>query len=431
MCGIAGFLGSGGVAPSEWPSVLQRMGTAIAHRGPDSAGIWMDVDAGVGLAHRRLAMVDLSPAGHQPMASPSERYVVIFNGEIYNHVELRKELDSFLQCEGGPIAWRGHSDTETLLAGFDVWGVKATLEKSVGMFAFAVWDKHRRELVLARDRMGEKPLYYGISNGVFLFASELKALKVHPAFAGQIDRNALALQLRRGYIPAPNSIYCGISKLLPGTFITMRANEGAVRDPVVYWSFRDAARNGHADPFTGSDDLAVDALDTLLRRSISEQMLADVPVGAFLSGGVNSSLIVSLMQAQSSRPVKTFTVGFGEEKYNEAHYAARVARHLGTEHTELYVSPDEALKSIPLMPTLYDEPFSDPSQIPTYLIAQLTRTQVTVSLSGDGGDELFGGYARYLFASNLWNWVGKLPRPARSRLAGVLAAVPPSAWDTV
>lgn len=430
MCGISGFLGSGGVPPGEWPSLLERMGNALAHRGPDDSGVWMDSDARVGLAHRRLSIVDLSPAGHQPMLSASGRYVIVFNGEIYNHIELRKELIASPACGSRVFGWRGHSDTETLLAGFDVWGVEATLKKSVGMFALALWDKQERELVLARDRMGEKPLYYGWRNGVFLFGSELKAIKVHPAFAGEIDRNALALLLRHNYIPAPYSIYKGIRKLPPGTLLRVNAASDATGHPVAYWSFREAAEGGLANPFAGSDAEAVEALETLLRRSISGQMLADVPLGAFLSGGVDSSTVVALMQTQSSRPVKTFTIGFDEAAYNEAEHAKALARHLGTEHTELYVSPEQTMEAIPLLPTLYDEPFSDSSQIPTYLVSQLTRKHVTVSLSGDAGDELFGGYTRYLFASAFWRWNGKLPGPARSSLASLLSAVSPSSWDT-
>ncbi|WP_026606747.1 asparagine synthase (glutamine-hydrolyzing) [Methylocapsa acidiphila] len=431
MCGVAGFLGSGGVGPDEWPSLLNRMGAAIAHRGPDSCGIWTDADAGIGLAHRRLAVVDLSPAGRQPMISPSGRFVIIFNGEIYNHVELRMELDAALEKKSQSIGWRGHSDTETLLAGFDVWGVETTLKRSVGMFAIALWDKQRRELVLARDRMGEKPLYYGWCNGVFLFGSELKVIKAHPAFRGEIDRDAVALLLKHSYIPAPYSIYKGVRKLKPGMLLRVTASSAAFDDPVVYWSFCEAAESALANPFTGSDSEAVEALEALLRRSVSNQMLADVPLGAFLSGGVDSSTVVALMQAQSSQPIKTFTIGFDESAYNEAKYARAVAKHLGTQHTELYVSPKRAMEVIPLLPALYDEPFSDSSQIPTYLVSQMARKHVTVSLSGDAGDELFGGYTRYLLARTLWAWAGKLPGPARCKVASFLSAASPSFWDKI
>ena len=297
------------------------------------------------------------------------------------------------------IIWRGRSDTETLIAGIETWGLSETLKKSVGMYAFALWDREEQVLYLVRDRIGEKPLYYGYQHGVFLFGSELKALKTHPAFEGEVDRNAITLQLRHSYIPTPYSIYKGIKKLPPGTFIKLRVSNGRLSgsepEPMSYWSFGDAISYGIDNPFDGSETDAVDALDGLLSVSVRQQMVADVPLGAFLSGGVDSSTIVALMQSQSSRPAKTFTIGFNEEGYNEAVHAKAVAKHLGTEHTELYVSPQQALDVIPRLPMLYDEPFSDSSQIPTFLVSQMTRQHVTVSLSGDGGDELFGGYNRY------------------------------------
>ena len=424
MCGFAGIF-----APHRAldESLLQRMGNAIAHRGPDDSGQWLDAQAGVGLAHRRLSIVDLSPAGHQPMLSHSTRYVIAFNGEIYNHNAMRASLPG--------VAWRGHSDTETLLAAFDAWGVEATLTQSVGMFAFALWDRHERCLFLARDRLGEKPLYYGGQNGVFLFGSELKSLRVHPAFEREIDRDALTLLLRHNYIPAPYSIYRGIQKLPPGTFLKLCADAGGnVRSdvpPVQYWSASRAAAAGEANLLAGSESEIIDALEARLRESIGMQMMADVPLGAFLSGGIDSSTVVALMQAQSTRPVKTFTIGFSEAGYNEAVPAKAVARHLGTDHTELYVTPADALAVIPSLPALYDEPFSDSSQIPTHLVSRLARQHVTVSLSGDGGDELFGGYNRYFMASAMWRNTGWLPRPLRQAAAAAMQAVPAGSWDAL
>jgi asparagine synthase (glutamine-hydrolysing) len=429
MCGIAGFWCAGALPDA---GVLTRMADTLTHRGPDDAGGWVEGSAGIGLAHRRLSILDLSPAGHQPMMSASGRYVIVFNGEIYNHVELRATLESFIlpaQGGGNKGGWRGHSDTETLLAAFESWGVEATLKKSVGMFVIALWDRETRTLTLARDRLGEKPLYYGWQKGVLLFGSELKALKAHPAFVGEIDRDALTLFLRHSAIPAPYSIYHGIYKLPPGTFLQLHAGQKDAR-PVAYWSARSVAEAGQRNLFRGGDVGAVAELERLLGQSIAGQMLADVPLGAFLSGGVDSSTVVALMQARSNRPVKTFTIGFPEQGYNEAEHALAVARHLGTEHIELYVSANEAQAVIPLLPQLYDEPFADSSQIPTYLVSRLARSHVTVSLSGDGGDELFGGYNRYFWAQNIWRRLGWLPQSVRAALAGVLTALPPAAWNS-
>jgi asparagine synthase (glutamine-hydrolysing) len=355
------------------------------------------------------------------MLSVSGRFVMVFNGEIYNHLELREEL-------AGQI-WRGHSDTETLLAAFERWGFEATLKKSVGMFAIALWDRETRTLSLTRDRLGEKPLYYGWQDEVFLFGSELKALRAHPAFSAEIDRNALALLLRHNAVPAPHSIYRGIHKLPPGTFLTLHAGQKDAQ-PVAYWSARMAAEAGQRNLFRGSDAEAADELERLLKQSIAGQMLADVPLGAFLSGGIDSTTVVALMQAHSARPVKTFTIGFNEAGYNEAEHAHVVARHLGTEHTELYVTAQDAMDVIPSLSTIYDEPFADSSQIPTWLVSHMARQHVTVSLSGDGGDELFGGYNRYFWARNLWRKLGWMPRPLRAALAGVLTTVPPAAWNS-
>lgn len=429
MCGIVGFLGgipSDGRAGDE--SLLKRMTDTIVSRGPDDSGAWCDTERRIGLGHRRLSIVDLSPAGHQPMPSAGGRYVIVFNGEIYNHMALRQELET----SGQAPAWRGHSDTETLLAGFDAWGIRETVERAIGMFAFAVWDRERQEMVLARDRLGEKPLYYGWqgsgNSSVFLFGSELKALRAHPGFENRICRAALSLQVHHSYIPAPYSIYEGISKLPPGSMlsVSMRSREASV---TTYWSVAQVAEMGVSNPFEGSAPEAVDALERLLKDAIGQQMVADVPLGAFLSGGVDSSAIVALMQAQSARPIKTFTIGFNEDAYNEAEHAKAVAAHLGTDHTELYVTPEQAMNVIPRLPTLYDEPFSDSSQIPTFLVSELAREHVTVALSGDAGDELFCGYTRYQAGARLWGNVSALPMPLRRIAAKGLTAVSPETWD--
>jgi asparagine synthase (glutamine-hydrolysing) len=431
MCGFVGFIGgvaSNGQSGDE--SVLMRMADTITTRGPDDAGYWADSDCRIGLGHRRLSIVDLSPAGHQPMVSGSGRYVLVFNGEIYNHLDCRAAL----AMTGLNLAWRGHSDTETLLAGFDVWGIQSTIERCIGMFAFAVWDKQTRTLTLGRDRLGEKPLYYGWqgkgSQATFLFVSELKALKAHPAFGAGIDRNALCLLMRHNYIPAPYSIYQGIAKLEAGFLLTVSL---AQPEPklVRYWSAASLAVAGSATPFTGTPTQAVGELEVLLKSAVQQQMMADVPLGAFLSGGIDSSTVVALMQAQSSRPVKTFTIGFNEEGYNEAVHAKAVAKHLGTDHTELYVSAKQALDVIPRLPTLYCEPFADSSQIPTFLVSQLARQQVTVSLSGDAGDELFCGYNRYLLANKMWQKLSVLPTGSRRLAARGLTALSPSRWNSL
>ena len=387
MCGIAGYVGGAWLTSTGgFEQHLTAMANALTPRGPDSAGYWSDPEHAVALGHRRLAIIETNETGHQPMMSASGRYVISFNGEIYNHLDLRERLSI---RSSNQVNWKGGSDTETLITSIETWGLTETLEKSIGMFAFALWDREEQVLYLVRDRIGEKPLYYGYQQDVFLFSSELKALKRHPAFEGEIDRNAIALQLRHSYIPTPFSIYKGIKKLPPGTFIKLHVSNGQLSrsypEPVSYWSLGDAISDGIKNPFDGSETDAVDALDGLLSASVRQQMVADVPLGAFLSGGVDSSTIVALMQSQSSRPAKTFTIGFNEEDYNEAVHAKAVAAHLGTEHTELYVSPQQALDVIPRLPLLYDEPFSDSSQIPTFLVSQMTRQHVTVSLSGDGG----------------------------------------------
>ena len=420
MCGITGFVRFGGQA-SALATVARSMADTLSHRGPDDSGVWVDAEAGIALAHRRLSILDLSPAGHQPMVSACGRFVIVFNGEIYNHRDLRDRLTE--------IAWRGHSDTETLLATIVACGVEEALCRCAGMFAFALWDRQTRSLMLARDRLGEKPLYYGWRGGVFLFGSELKALRAHPSFSAEIDRDVLALFLRHNYVPAPYSIYRGIFKLPPGTYLTLAATDPAniLPTPTSYWRALDATRTVVRDDL--DDVAAVDELDAHLRRSIADQMLADVPLGAFLSGGVDSSTVVALMQAQSARPVRTFTIGFHDKGYNEAEHAHTVAAHLGCEHTELYVSSDQAMAVIPRLPRLYDEPFADSSQIPTFLVAQLAREQVTVSLSGDGGDELFYGYGRYFLASRVWRGLSLSPRVLRRGMARLITGLPPSAWN--
>ncbi len=424
MCGLTGFLACGTACPAGAEALARRMAAALTHRGPDDQGVWADADTGIALAHRRLSILDLSPQGHQPMLSQCGRYVIVFNGEVYNFAAIRDELER----AGAAPAWRGHSDTEVMLAAIAAWGLEAALKKFVGMFAFALWDREARTLSLARDRLGEKPLYYGWQGKTFLFGSELKALRAHPAFRAGIDRDALTLFLRHNAIPSPYSIYHGIHKLPPGTFLQLQAGQKDAR-PVAYWSARHVAEAGQRNPYQGSEREATDELARLLGQAVGGQMVADVPLGAFLSGGIDSTTVVALMQAQSARPVKTFTIGFNEPGYNEAEHAHAVARHLGCEHTELYVTPQDAIDVIPSLAAIYDEPFADSSQIPTCLVSHLARQHVTVSLSGDGGDELFGGYNRYFWARNLWRKLGWAPRPLRAALAGVLTALPPSAWN--
>jgi asparagine synthase (glutamine-hydrolysing) len=416
MCGFTGFFSDN--AGSFGLETLERMAGAIAHRGPDDQGLWLDAEAGIALGHRRLAIVDLSKAGHQPMQSDSGRYVFVFNGEIYNHATMRAEIEA----RGSAPQWRGHSDTETLLAGFEVWGIVETLGRAIGMFAFALFDRKLRTLTLGRDRLGEKPVYYGWSKGVFLFGSELKALRCHPAFGGEINRQALAAFLKYQYVPGPESIYSGIRKLQPGCVLTLSL---AQREPVIetYWSAIRQAQAGVKNRFSGTPDEGVDALEALLGDAIGQQMMADVPVGAFLSGGIDSSTVVALMQKRSVRPVRSFAIGFDVPGFNEAIYAREVARYLGTEHTELYVTPQAALELVPRLPEFYDEPFADSSQIPTYLVAQLARQQVTVSLSGDAGDELFAGYNTYAMAERFERIAASMPGFFRQFLAGGMEAL--------
>ncbi len=422
MCGISGLWQTRGArSRAELHVVAEAMAEKIYSRGPDDCGVYVDQNTDLALAHRRLSIQDLSHAGHQPMQSPSGRYQVVFNGEIYNHLELRERLPGQF--------WRGYSDTETLLATIDAFGIHGTLDRLTGMFALALWDKTKQELILARDRLGEKPLYYGWFGSDFVFASELKALTCLKGWQGEIDREALASFMRYGYIPTPHSIYLGIRKLIPGTYIRIRdvnRNEHWPA-PTEFWSAKTIAEFATKQPL--SDQEATDTLEKLLAASVSRQMISDVPVGAFLSGGVDSSTIVALMQSHTSRPVKTFTIGFEESDYDETQHAKAVAKHLGTDHTELCVTPAEVLAAIPSLPKIYDEPFGDPSAVPTYLASRLARMDVTVSLSGDGGDELFGGYNRYFWGQALWKWIGPLPVLARQGIARGLLSVSPNAWD--
>lgn len=426
MCGITGFLDfSRSTESSKLQSIVQKMSDTLMHRGPDNSGIWVKAKAGIALGHRRLSILDLSPQGHQPMTSSTGRYVITYNGEVYNYRELKDKLDK----KGCAPAWQGRSDTEVLLAVIEAYGIERALQQLNGMFAFALWDQKDRIMYLVRDRLGKKPIYYGWMGKTFLFGSELKALRAHPMFKGEINRDALALYLRYNYVPTPYSIYQDIYKLPPGTILTVPDLVKRPLVPVPYWSARDVAEGGSAKPFGGTEDNAIAHLDALLRDAVALRMEADVPLGVFLSGGVDSSTVTALMQAQSACAVKTFTIGFNEDGYDEAVHAKAVARHLGTTHTELYITPKEAMSVVPRLAMLYDEPFADASQIPTFLVSQMARNHVTVCLSGDGGDESFGGYNRYFIGPSIWRKVAWLPAPFR-RLASRMLRIPsPDQWD--
>jgi asparagine synthase (glutamine-hydrolysing) len=423
MCGIAGFLNWTGLHDGA-AIELKRMTDAIGHRGPDDEGAWLDVSSGVALGHRRLAIVDLSPAGHQPMTSHSGRFIIVLNGEIYNHRDLRAAIDA----GSAPANWRGHSDTEVLLECFARFGIEDTLRRAVGMYAFVLWDRQERVLTMARDRLGEKPLYYGWQGNTLLFASELAALRRHGSFSAPVDRGALALMMRHNYIPAPHTIFDGIRKLEPGHILTLRPGQ---RDPsfTVYWDAAAIAERGRAHPFSESPERAVDELERHLRSALQGQMVADVPLGAFLSGGIDSSTITALLQSMSGTPVRTFSIGFDVPGYNEAEHAKAVANHLGTKHTELYVTGRDALDVVPMLPSIYSEPFSDSSQIPTFLVSKMARQDVTVCLSGDAGDELFSGYSRYSLTEETWAKLSKIPRRARRVAARLLESIPVHAWN--
>jgi asparagine synthase (glutamine-hydrolysing) len=426
MCGIAGLWTSQSLSkPAE--RVLQEMCAAIAHRGPDGEGLFWDPVTGIGLGHRRLAIVDLSAAGRQPMTSRSGRFVIVFNGEVYNFERLRSELlplgHEFL----------GHSDTEVMLAAFEQWGIRRSVDRFVGMFAFAVWDLQEHELILARDRFGKKPLYLFLGKRIVGFASELKALRRLPGFDPPVDRQALTSFLRHNYVPAPRSIYENVEKVMPGGFVTIAsgANDEFIVSRDSYWDARNIRDRGRLDQTVDTESVVLEELDALLRDAVGLRMIADVPLGAFLSGGVDSSLVVALMQAQSSRPVRTFSVGFTEQEYDEAPFARAVARHLGTDHTEITLTPRDALDRVPRLATVFDEPFADSSQIPTLLVSEVARRHVTVALSGDGGDEIFCGYHRYALGRDMWRRLRVLPLALRRAMAVGIRQVGPRAWDTI
>jgi asparagine synthase (glutamine-hydrolysing) len=428
MCGIAGLLAVGDAPPeAALARDVAAMAAALKHRGPDDAGDFVDAAAGLALGFRRLSIIDLTATGHQPMASPDGRHVIVFNGELYNYREIKRALE-----QEGIGGWRGRSDTEVMLAALTHWGPERALAAFNGMFAFALWDRRDRVLTLARDPLGEKPLYYGWSGNHFLFGSELKALMAHPAWDGVIDRGALALFLRLDYVPGPHSIFRGVFKLQPGHMLQLdagRARRGWLPAPRAYWSAATVARAAAAAPFRGTEAEAEARLDALLRDAVALRLEADVPLGTFLSGGIDSSCVTAVMQAVSERPVSTFTIGFDDPKYDEAPAAAAVARHLGTRHTELYVGEADALELVRDLPRLYDEPFADVSQLPTLLLSRLTRRHVTVALSGDGGDELFGGYPRYQRLAREWPRVAALPAPLRAGFGRLAEAVPVDALN--
>ena len=422
MCGIAGILDlRAACAADEAAARVRRMCDALAHRGPDDAGVWVDAEAGVALGHRRLSIIDLSPLGHQPMASADGRYLVTYNGEVYNFLDLRTELEALGH------RFRGGSDTEVMLAAFVQWGIADAVARFLGMFALGIWDREKRTLHLVRDRMGVKPLYWSLQDGLLLFGSELKALMSHPGWRGEIDREAIAAFVRHSYVPGPATIFRDVHKLAPGSILSIDAR-GRPRIEA-YWSLRGAMQRSGASPLLGDETDAAERLDALLRDAVRRRMIADVPLGAFLSGGVDSSTVVALMQAQSHIKVRTFSIGFHQKAYDEAPYAKAVAAHLGTDHTELYVSPREALEIVPRLPDWFDEPFADASQIPTFLVSAMTRRHVTVALSGDGGDELFAGYPRYQLAEQLWRRIGYAPAAIRRGAGAVLQRVPEPVLD--
>jgi asparagine synthase (glutamine-hydrolysing) len=425
MCGITGFLDPKHATARDAIATVRAMATTLAHRGPDDSGEWIDVKHGVSFAHRRLSVIDLSTTGHQPMVSASGRFVIVFNGEIYNHHEIRNHI-----CASTSVKWHGTSDTETMLESFEVFGFHNTLVMAVGMFALAVWDRDKLILHLARDRIGEKPLYYGWQNELFLFGSELKAIRRHPKFTAEVDRQALHALLRHNCIPAPMTIYVGIRKLEPGSYLTLDSRSSNVSIDK-YWDKYSVWKQKCQNAFNGNLQEAVDIAHEKLSQSVRQQMVADVPLGAFLSGGVDSSTIVALMQSNTQRAVKTFTIGFADSQYDEAPFAREIAQHLGTDHTELYVSVDEALGMIEKLPTVYDEPFSDSSQLPTMLVSQLARQEVTVSLSGDGGDELFGGYRRYYATQKAWPTIQAIPNVLRKSIVWLLSNIPNRVYSAI
>jgi asparagine synthase (glutamine-hydrolysing) len=424
MCGIAGFLnGLSNELPRELGEISSAMNSSLQHRGPDDHGVWIDENAGVALIHRMLSILDLSPAGHQPMISADGRFVIIYNGEVYSYQPIAAELAA------SGLKFRGHSDTEVILNSFAVNGTEATLKRMIGMFAIALWDRRDRTLTLIRDRLGIKPLYWAKFGKLFLFGSELKALRAHPSWAAQIDRDAVAAYMRHNYIPAPHTIYHGVHKLEPGTILTLPWQG----EPQIsrFWNARTVAHNGLLSPLDGGDAELTEQLEALLQDAVSRRMIADVPLGAFLSGGVDSLTVVALMQNARLGKVRTFSIGFDLPGYNEAPHAAAVAHHLGTDHTELTVTSSQALDVIPQLPEFYDEPFADSSQIPTYLVSAMTRRHVTVALSGDGGDELFAGYNRYQLTQRFWQALSLMPRSLRNAAAATMTAVRPDRWTSL
>lgn len=424
MCGIVGLWDRSGRSSRDWTrSTAAAMNEAIRYRGPDAGDVWTADDLPLALGHRRLSIVDLSEAGAQPMVSSCGRFVISYNGEIYNADELRPELEALGR------RFRGHSDTEVIVEGAAVWGVERTIERLIGMFAIALWDRRDRVLYLIRDRLGIKPLFWADFNGLIFFGSELKALRAVGHWAPAIDRDALTGYLRFGYISGPQTIYSDARRLAPGTILTVR--HGGEPSVAAFWSLDEVARCGQRDRFAGDEGEAVEALDALLRDAVGRRMIADVPLGAFLSGGIDSSTVVALMRARSNGQIRTFSIGFNESGYDEAQNAAAVARHLGTEHTELYVSPQDALDVIPHLPEMFDEPFADSSQVPTHLVSKMTREHVTVALSGDGGDELFGGYTRYFRGDGLWRAIDATPQPLRCLAARSLRTLSPTAWTAL
>jgi asparagine synthase (glutamine-hydrolysing) len=424
MCGIAGLI-SPRLTNSVWESTLTHMKDAISYRGPDDSGVWFDAEKGCGLSHARLSIIDLTHEGHQPMASKSNRYMMVYNGEVYNYKELKKELSS-LGC-----SFKSTSDTEVILEAIDFWGVDTTIPKLIGMFAIAVWDRQKLECHLIRDRLGIKPLYYGQHKDLIVFASELKPFKKVPGFNLEINRDSIALLLKYNYIPTPFSIYKNVHKLPPGYHLKIKTRPQQILRPQPYWSAKNKIEQGQDSIFRSSTEDITQELETLLRDAVLKRMIADVPLGAFLSGGVDSSLVVALMQSQADKPVNTFSIGFHESSYNEANHAKTIAGHLGTNHTELYMTSQETLDVIPKLPAIYDEPFADVSQIPTYLVSKMAKDHVKVCLSGDGGDELFGGYNRYFWGKSIWKYVGWLPHGMRQQVSKGALKITPQAWDKI
>ena len=422
MCGIAGLLSfDSAYSRQQLHQTAELMNTSLRHRGPDDDGVWLDAEAPVALAHRRLSIVDLSSAGHQPMMSSDNRFVITYNGEVYNHEEVRPEL----VARG--VRFRGHSDTEVMLEAFSAFGIEATVKRLIGMFAIGVWNRRERTLTLVRDRLGIKPIYWAKFGDLFMFGSELKALRAHPGWTPRINRGAVAAFLRHNYVPAPHTIYEGVHKLEPGSILTLPWNgEPNIKQ---FWEARTIARAGIANPLSANDGDLTDQLEQLLKDAVSRRMVADVPVGAFLSGGIDSSTVVALMHAANAGTVRTYTIGFNVAGFDEAKHAAAIARHLGTEHTELTATAQQALDVIPRLPDFYDEPFADSSQIPTYLISAMTRQHVTVALSGDGGDEVFAGYNRYQLATGRWRGLSLLPRAVRHGMAATLTGISAERWS--